>query len=188
MQRKTDQIPLGSNESLSLYASSSKTAILKFQKTGSDCYFLIYSSSLSLLYPSKLIAFQHLCSCAHKVNFIILTWTFKSTCEFQAGSYRLLLYFPLTFQLTLVGQCVELMMHKHTVHMYMAHAQTCSRCHTHRNTRWRWSGAACRLPGALSKSSPQGKRRDFRCLQWELWVWTHTRTHKQIELFKYTLL
>lgn len=32
---------------------------------------------LSLHYPSKLVAFQHLCSHAHKVNFIFLTWTFE---------------------------------------------------------------------------------------------------------------
>lgn len=103
----------------------------------------------------------------------------------RAGSYRLLLHFPLmTFQPTLVGQCAELMMQKHTVHTYTAHAQTCSRCHTHRNTRWRWSGAACRLPGALSKSSPRGKRWDLQCLLWKLWVRWHTHSSTNTLFFR----
>lgn len=41
-----ERIPLGSNEPLSLHASSSETAVLKVQTTGSDCYFLNYSSSI----------------------------------------------------------------------------------------------------------------------------------------------
>lgn len=101
-----------------------------------------------------------------------------------AGSYTLLLRFPLmTFQSNLVGQCVELMMHIYMIHTHMGHAQTCSHSQTHGNTRWRWSGAACRLPKALSKSSPQGKRRDLQCLQWELEIRRHTHTHSTNTLF-----
>lgn len=122
-----------------------------------------FTSSTALLFVTALpvqthslpvFVFPHTQSQFHPFDLNLPIGSWMAGWFLQAGSYRLLLHFPLmTFQPTLVGQCVELMMHKHTI------------CHTLRNTRWRWSGAACRLPGALSKSSSQGKRRDLQCLE-----------------------